>query len=233
MIDVVISRYVAIGGGIRAAVTDSFRAGLIVMFASLFPLVDSSSAQIISTATGAHMAGGKVTVTFFGGPMATGTIMASGTTGTATFPGSFLFTVAGETSVAEWTLTNLDSGPAARSITSVVIDLMGSQSLFDDGSLPSTPLSLGGVAGASYLSGPAIASSGELAPWADPANLGDMFRAESVGWGGFMVPAIVPGGTAKWRDDTDLIPIPEPTSAGLLVAGALVAIALYRHTALA
>jgi hypothetical protein len=172
----------------------------------------AAQAQLIeSFATGAHLAGGKVTVTFFGGPMATGTITASGTTGTATFPGSFLFTVAGETSVADWTLTNLDSGPAARAITAVSIDLTDSISLFDDGSTPSTPVSLTGVAGATYVSGPAIAGSGEVNPWTSASNLGDMFTAESISWGGFMIPAIVPGATAVWHDDTDRI-VPEPSA---------------------
>lgn len=204
-------------------------AASVLMAAHLF-LSGSVRAQFIeSVATGADMAGGHVTVTFFGGPMATGTITALGTTGTATFPGSFLFTVAGETSVADWTLTNLDAGPAARQITSVSIDLTGSKSLFDNGSLPSTPLSLGGVAGAAFVSGPAIAGSGEVNPWTSASNLGDMFTAENVSWGGFMIPAILPGGTAVWHDDTDRIVVPEPAALSLTAVAAWLVLAACRR----
>ena len=191
-----------------------------LMAAHLF-LSGTVQVQFIeSSATGADMAGGHVTVTFFGGPMATGTITAMGTTGTATFPGSFLFTVAGDTSVADWTLTNLDAGAAARQITAVSIDLTGSKSLFDNNSLPSTPLSLTGVAGATYVSGPAIAGSGEVNPWTSASNLGDMFTAENVSWGGFMIPAILPGGMAVWHDDTDRIVVPEPAALFLVTIAA-------------
>jgi hypothetical protein len=196
----------------------------------LLVVAGSARAQFIeSVATGADMAGGHVTVTFFGGPMATGTITAVGTTGTATFPGSFLFTVAGETSAADWTLTNLDAGAAARQITAVSIDLTGSKSLFDNDSLPSTPLSLGGVPGATFVSGPVIAGSGEVVPWTSASNLGDMFTAENVSWGGFLIPAILPGGTAVWHDDTDRTTVPEPIALFLVAVAAWACLATCRR----
>lgn len=175
---------------------------------------------VISAATGAQMAGGMVEVTFYGGGSASATIVASGDDGIASFPGLFSFSVAGETSLAVWTLTNLD--PRDIMSFTIYLDPVGpssSMSLFDDGTVPSTPESLGGVAGAVWVGGPAISSSGESGSWADASNLGDMFTAETITWGGFMVPGIGTGATATWNDDTDVIP--EPATIGLLSLGAL------------
>jgi hypothetical protein len=174
------------------------------------------------------MAGGFVTVTFFGGPMATGPLIAGGTGATATFPGSFLFSVTGDTFTADWTLTNLDSGPAARAITGVAIDLTMSKALFDNDSTPSTPVSLAGVAGAASLTGPPILGAAEVNPWTDPANLGDMFRGQTFGFGGG---GLAPGATATWHDDTDLIPEPAAGLAPIALAGTLIRRRAARATA--
>ena len=175
--------------------------------------------SIDSLALGSDMAGGFVTVTFFGGPMDTAPIVAMGTAGVATSPGSFSFSVTGDTNTATWSLTNFGGiGSAPRSITSVVIDLTTSNSLFDDDSAPSTPDSLSGVKDVVYVSGPPIAGSGEITLWLNALNTGDLYRAEFVSWGGFMIPALTPGATAEWMDDTDKI-VPEPSSALLCLVG--------------
>jgi len=118
-----------------------------------------------------------------------------------------------------WSLTNFGGiGSTPRSITSVVIDLTTSISLFDDDSAPSTPDSLSGVNDVVYVSGPAIAGSGEITLWPNALNTGDLYRAEFVSWGGFMIPALTPGATAEWMDDTDKI-VPEPSTALLCLVG--------------
>ena len=76
--------------------------------------------------------------------------------------------------------------------------------LFDNDSLPSTPDSASGVAGAVSLTGPGIAAGGEVNPWTDPANLGDMFTGENLSFTSFLGL----GATMTWHDDTDFVPEP-------------------------
>jgi hypothetical protein len=75
----------------------------------------------------------------------------------------------------------------------------------------------------------AIAGSSEVNPWTSASNLGDMFTAENASWGGFMIPAILPGGTAVWHDDTDRIVVPEPAALSLTAAAAWLILALCRR----
>ena len=82
--------------------------------------------------------------------------------------------------------------------------------MFDDDSLPSTPDSFDGVAGAVSLTGPGIAPGGEVNPWTDAANLGDMYTGENLSFTAFLPT----GGTMTWHDDTDYIP--EPATVALI-----------------
>ncbi|CAN5368841.1 hypothetical protein BH09PLA1_BH09PLA1_29080 [soil metagenome] len=177
---------------------------------------------ITSFSTGSDMAGGFVTCTFFGGPMFTAPIIAVGTGCSATSPGDFVFSIApGDTFVSDWKLTNLQAAPAGRAIGSISIDLTGTRALFDNDSLPSTPDSLDGVAGAVSLTGPGIAPGGEVNPWANGANLGDMFTGEKLSFTAFLTI----GSTMTWHDDTDFVP--EPST--LVAASAIPLIGLARR----
>ena len=182
-----------------------------------FPI---SAATITDVAFGSHLAGGFVTVTFFGGPMATGTFAGPGT---ATFFSTFTLTVTPgtDTTLADWTLRNDDAGPLARSIVSVTFDLTLSSSLFDNDSLPSTPGSGPGRSVALFVAGAPIASTTFVNPWPDPLNTGDLFRGATVAFGGG---GIAPGAVATFRLDTDTTAVPEP-SLTPLVALVLVALA--------
>jgi hypothetical protein len=180
------------------------------------------SASLISDpALGSQLAGGVVTVTRFGGLFSTATFVADGTGASATALGSGGFTLTvspGDTSLATWTLTNTDPSIIVfNRITAVTIDLtLSGISLFDSGSLPSTPDSGPGVSGVMALGGVAISSSGEVSPWPDAANLGDMFFAASITFGG----DFTSGASSSWTDDTDVI-VPEPTSVVLVGTGLL------------
>ena len=173
-----------------------------------------AAGPITSASTGSDMAGGFVTCTFFGGPMFTAPIVASGTGCTATSAGDFTFSIApGDTFVNDWTLTNLQVAPTGRAIGAISIDLTGTHALFDNDSLPSTPDSAAGVAGAVSLTGPGIAPGGEVNPWPDAANLGDMFTSENLSFTSFLGL----GTTMTWHDDTDFVP--EPAALAILAIG--------------
>jgi len=187
---------------------------------SLVWLASTSAAAttINGAALGSDLAGGTVTVTRFGGAMNTATFVAVGTGAAAVAVGSAAFRLdvsAGDTSLATWTLTNTDPSIILfNRITAVTIDLtLSALSLFDSGSLPSTFDSGTGVAGVTYSAGALIAASGELNPWSDASNLGDMYTATSIT---FTV-GLVAGGTSSWTDDTDIIP--EPATGALVGLG--------------
>ncbi len=186
----------------------------------------ASSATLTPTATGDQLAGGFVTVTYFGGPMETEIILAGpGNTGmTDPVSAGFAFSVSGDTFLNEWTLENFGGiGSSPRAIVGVVFDLTGSISLFDNDSAPSSPGSDVGRAGATFVAGPPIGASAEFSPWLDPVNTGDMFLAESIGWGGGGIAA---GAMARWMDDTDATVIPLPSA--LILFGSGLSVALIR-----
>ncbi|MCA9229869.1 MAG: PEP-CTERM sorting domain-containing protein [Planctomycetales bacterium] len=108
----------------------------------------------------------------------------------------------------------------------VEFDLTGSDSLFDDGSLPSTLNGYAGRFGAvqTNAGAPTINNSFEQNPWTDAMNLGDEFVAETIE---YLSQDFRRGLTSTWRDDTDIIGVdtgpelPEPTTAALLVLAGL------------
>jgi hypothetical protein len=104
--------------------------------------------------------------------------------------------------LATWTLTNTDASLIVlNNITAVTIDLtLSGISLFDSGAGPSTPDSGPGIPGVIHVGGVAISSATDVLPWPDPANLGDMFRAVTITFGGVMGS----GATSSWMDDTDV-----------------------------
>lgn len=176
---------------------------------------------ISDSALGSQLVGSVVTVTRFGGPLNSATFVAAGTGASATALGSSGFTLTvspGDTALATWTLTNTDPSLIfLNNITAVSIDLtLSGISLFDSGSAPSTPDSGPGIPGVIYVAGVPISSAADLLLWPDSANLGDMFRAVSISFDGF----IGPGATSSWMDDTDVTTaVPEPDTYVLLLAG--------------
>jgi len=153
--------------------------------------------------------------------------------GVASFPGFFDFSVAGDTFVANWQLTNTTTFDT---ILRVLIDLSNTTSpgsdeapgphipgiLFDDNSLPSTLNGFAGRQGAVPVNAgaPFIVNSIEAALWIDPDNLGDEFLQEEITYQNFG-----PLLTSVWRDDTDIVGVnsgpetPEPASVVLLAIG--------------
>jgi hypothetical protein len=195
------------------------RAVSLVCLLALAPL-SAEATTIAGAALGSQLAGGTVTVTRFGGSMNTATFVAVGTGAEAVAPGSAGFKLEvspGDTASATWTLTNTDpSAILFNRIVGATIDLtLSAVSLFDDGSLPSTPVSGSGVTGVAHAGGVAITASSELAPWSDIANQGDMYLALSITFGaGFTALA-----SSSWTDDTDVIAVPEPATALMLALG--------------
>lgn len=193
-----------------------------LLTAAIFPLCcfPSSGAAIADFALGSQLSGGVVTVTRFGGPMSSATFAPSGTGAIATAPGSGGFTLAvtaGNTSAATWTLTNTDPSTIfLNRILSVSIDLTFSGvSLFDSGSIPSTPDSGPGAPGVVYLSGVAIGGATNLLPWSDVSNLGDMYYAVDFT---LLEGGLTAGLSTSFSTDTDVIGVPEPATFPMLAA---------------
>ena len=184
-----------------------------------------TAATITSFSPATDLIGGTVSVTRFGGGGSSGATFVAGPLGSviASSPGSagFDLTVtAGDTFGATWTLTNTDASLIfLNRIVAVSIDLTVSagRALFDNDSLPSSPGSLTGVLGVTYLSGVTIASATEVNPWTDPVNTGDMFTATNITFGGGFTALA----SSSWSDDTDST-VPEPATAFLMSVGLLV-----------
>ncbi len=202
------------------------RIALIALLVSLPVCLPAWAGPVSDLALGSQLDGGVVTVTRFGGVLTSATFVAAGAGASATAPGpsGFALTVSpGDTALATWTLTNTDLTPIFfNNITAVTIDLtLSGISLFDSGSVPSTPDSGPGIAGVISVAGVPIGSATDLLPWPDPANLGDMFRAVSITFDG----PIGPGATSSWMDDTDVTAaVPGPTSLILVGTGLLLLI---------
>ena len=195
-----------------------FFAAWLLCFVSCF---SAWSATITDAALGSQLAGGFVTVTRFGGGMSTAPFVAAGTGASATSPGSAGFTLivsAGDTAAATWTLTNTDASLILLNrITAVTIDLFFSGiSVFDSGSVPSTPDSGPGLPGVVPVAGVGIGGSTYLLPWPDGSNLGDIYYALNITFTGAGLTA---GLASSWMTDTDLLPVPEPGS--LLLTGGI------------
>ena len=122
----------------------------------------ASATLVDSISLGDDLGGGPLIVTFqFAGPIP-GTIIGTTATqtGSVTVPGFFSFSVAGDTYVAPWNLTNL----ADDWIIRADFDLSAILTLFDDNSLPSTPNGASGRLGAVRIGGPVDIGSAE-SPW--------------------------------------------------------------------
>ena len=209
-----------------------------VVVVGLLLLAAPGRADLVgSLATGDQMAGGTLYVTFSTAGVLSAPIVAGGpgqgmTVANAAF---FTFSVTGDTFTHVWTLTNNTAvGAGGDTITSILFDLAGSISLFDnspdsaDTSTWGTPDSEKGRPGAVMCptcSGPLWTAAAELVPWSNPINTGDMFVQERVTWGNNNFTA---GQTVTWADDTDIWVIPEPAT--LLLAGsALLAVGFLRR----
>lgn len=131
--------------------------------------------------------------------------------------GVTLAVTAGNTSSATWTLTNTDpSAIFLNRILSVSIHLTFSGvSLFDSGSIPSTPDSGPGAPGVVYLSGVAIGGATNLLPWSDVSNLGDMYYAVDFT---LLDGGLTAGLSTSFSTDTDVIGVPEPATIPILAA---------------
>ena len=135
---------------------------LIFSVAALLAICSANIARatLVGAASfGDEMAGGRVSVTYSTGAVRVAPIVAGGgATGVATDPGFFDFSVAGDTFLADWRLTNTSNSD----IILVEIDLSSTTSpgsmadpgphtpgiLFDDGTLPDTASGFAGRAGA-------------------------------------------------------------------------------------
>lgn len=184
-----------------------------------------SAGTIDDFALGSELAGATVDVVRVGGIHSTATFVADGlgAVATATGSGGFTLTVSpGDTSLATWTLTNTDPTIIfLNNITAVTIDLtLSGVSLFDSGSLPSTPDSGPGIPGVIYLAGNGIGGAAEFVPWGDPSNEGDMYFATTITFSVFLGP----GAFSSWTDDTDVVTTPEPESFAMLGIGLLSAV---------
>lgn len=197
----------------------------------------SANANVVQfTAFGDQLAGATLTIDFMPGPGApiitvTAPIFAVAPGhGRAIIPDPFgnplpgaIFDCIGETFTADWRLENL----ADASIVRAHFDLAGSISLFDDGSNPSSVDSSVGVPGVVFnpllSTAPPQIFAGELIPWGDPKNAGDMFLEQVILWPPpDPTSAFFSGGLVYvWNDDTDIIPA--PGAAALLGMGALAA----------
>lgn len=216
-----------------------FKNCLFVLFATAFAFVSMASrseATLVGAQSfGNELVGGEISVFYSSGANMVSSIGVGGPgEGTANVPNFFTFSVTGDTFLNEWKLSN---DTANDTILRVTFDLSNTFSqpdpngpvyspgvLFDDGSPDpnNTDFGYAGRAGAVYISGPAIVSSGESSPWSDPMNAGDMYVVESISYEGFF-----PGQTSTWLDDTDIVgfetapEFPEPSSAVLLFTAAV------------
>lgn len=182
-------------------------------------LTTSAQATIVGAqAHGDDLAGGTISVQFTNLGLVTVPIVVGGPdTGIAGVPNQFVFSVSGDTYVANWRLSNLTTFDT---IETVRFNLATSASLFDDGSLPDTDFGFAGRQGAVQVNAgaPFIIFSNELILWPDPMNQGDEYLVEIIQYRGFG-----PQQTSVWSDDTDIIgvqtppEVPEPTSALLLL----------------
>lgn len=188
------------------------------------------AAPVVDAALATTLVGGTVTVTRFGGVFSTAVFAPDGAGGAiaeTTGSGAFKLAVSpGDTALATWTLTNTDSTPIFLNlITAATIDLtLSGVALFDDDTLPSTPDSGVGVGGVTHAGGTGIAAATEFLPWADAANLGDLFHASSIVFSSGLTALA----SSSWRDDTDRIGSVSLPSSLTLLGLALAALPLAR-----
>ena len=210
---------------------------LVTLF--LIAMLAGNTAQ--ATAVGAasfgdEMVNARISVSFQQSGIQAATVVAGAPgEGVASVPGFFDFSVAGDTFLADWKLTNTTTFDF---IDLVLIDLSATSSpgspaapgphvpgiLFDDNSIPSTMDSFAGRKGAVQVNAgaPFIIMSGEVVAWGDVMNAGDEFIQEEI-----FYEAFGPGMTSVWRDDTDIVgvnsgpEVPEPTSAMLLIVAGI------------
>ena len=210
---------------------------------------EACAVSIDSTNFGDELAGGLITVHYsaiFGTtPLETGsvtyTLLGNSVTHSGFAPAdpNFTFGVTGETFSTTWELVNttaLAADPFAVYISKVEIDLRPSRggvfpSLFDNDSLPSTPLSFSGGLGIvpdPLSTGPAPSSAVESDTTWPPSlvNLGDMYGIETLTWTGLAM--LGPGQSLIWHDDTDLV-VPEPSALALAALAFMISL-MWRRT---
>jgi PEP-CTERM motif len=171
-------------------------------------------ATVLSSAFGSDMAGGTIRLFFNSGVNpATQVIAGSGTGATASVATVYTFTVPGSSNTFDvtWSLANIDV--AGRTLNSFIIDLTGSNSVFDNGTAPLAPGSNTnkGAPGVINLNSPSTVAFSNPYTGDGGSNL---FRTLTV----TLTNGLNSGGTLTFETDTDLV-VPEPGSLALLGVG--------------
>ena len=170
-------------------------------------------------ALGSHLAGGTFTVSFFsvpaGAPAGQSTFTAPIVAGAAAGSGvstilpagaagpAVSLSVVGDTYQTTWEITS--SVPTSILVTT--IDLAGSVSVFDDGSVPSTPNSARGRKYTHVGTAPAILVDpkvGEGYATAADKSLGDLYKTHSIVFGPGAFVGVAGGRLLRYKDDTDI-----------------------------
>jgi len=128
--------------------------------------------------------------------------------GSVSDPGFLSFSVVGDPGTANWSLTNLYSADIDTILIGLATGLGFTDALFDNNSIPSSPNSGSGVAGATRVSGPVPFFSFEFLSWQDPMNQGNMFEQQQISFvAGATTTPFPTGATFVWTDDTDNVAI--------------------------
>ena len=192
-----------------------------------------SNANVVQfTAFGDQLAGGRLTIDFVPGPGAPPITVSAPIMAVGPGHGRIIPTrrqplprcdlrLHRRTFSTLWSLENFADASIVRALRPGGLDLAVRRRLE-----PVDPDSSVGVAGVIYnaaSTAPPHVFAGELNPWGDPKNMGDMFLEQVIAWPlpDFTSSYFIGGMTYLWNDDTDIIPA--PGAAALLGMGALAA----------